>query len=187
PEPDVTLIASLPVQAVPIAGIPDLMHHKYVIRDARSVWTGSMNWTDDSWSRQENVVAIVESAEVAAAFLLDFEQLYAFRTVAGSGAPPEWNDGVRAWFTPKHGEDLSHRIAQAIAHAKRRVRVCSPVVTTAPVLGVLARTVASRRIDTAGCLDETQVRGVAYQWGQEGKSWKLPLLARVAAGAFTAK
>jgi len=31
------------------------------------------------------------------------------------------------------------------------------------------------------------VRGVAYQWRLEGKSWKLPLLARIAAGAFAAK
>ena len=31
------------------------------------------------------------------------------------------------------------------------------------------------------------MRGVAYQWQQENKSWKLPLLARVAAGAFSAK
>jgi phosphatidylserine/phosphatidylglycerophosphate/cardiolipin synthase-like enzyme len=31
------------------------------------------------------------------------------------------------------------------------------------------------------------VRGVAYQWRQEGKSWKLPLLARIAEGAFSAK
>ena len=41
------------------------MHHKYVIRDGDAVWTGSLNWTDDSWSRQENVVAVVESGKVA--------------------------------------------------------------------------------------------------------------------------
>src|SRR5690242_1443042 len=63
--PDETLIASLPLEATAVAGIPDLMHHKYVVRDGESVWTGSTNWTDDSWSRQENVIAIVESADVA--------------------------------------------------------------------------------------------------------------------------
>src|SRR4051794_21020020 len=182
PSPDETLIRSLPVEATPIAGVPDLMHHKYVIRDAEAVWTGSTNWTDDSWSRQENVIAIVESKAVAAAFRRDFEELIGTESVAESGAvAPEWRDGVRVWFTPKHGEDLTHRIAQAIAHARRRIRVCSPVITAGPVLGALAHAVASRRVDVAGCVDETQVRGVAYQWHEENKSWKLPLLSRVAA------
>ena len=33
PEPDATLIASLGVPHKPISGVPDLMHHKYVVRD----------------------------------------------------------------------------------------------------------------------------------------------------------
>jgi phosphatidylserine/phosphatidylglycerophosphate/cardiolipin synthase-like enzyme len=188
PSPDESLIRSLPVDATAIAGVPDLMHHKYVVRDGDAVWTGSTNWTDDSWSRQENVIAVVESSAVAADFLLDFEELLASGSVAASGrVEPRWHDDVRVWFTPGHGEDLSHRIAQAVAHARRRVRMCSPVVTAAPVLAVLARVVAQGRVDVAGCLDETQVRGVAYQWNEEGKSWKLPLLERVAKGAFSAK
>jgi phosphatidylserine/phosphatidylglycerophosphate/cardiolipin synthase-like enzyme len=188
PSPDETLIRSLPVEAKAIAGVPDLMHHKYVVRDGAAVWTGSTNWTDDSWSRQENVIVVVESAVVAADFLLDFDQLVTTESVAASGrVEPRWHDELRAWFTPDHGEDLSHRIAQAVAHARRRVRLCSPVVTSAPVLAVVARVVAEGRVDVAGCVDETQVRGVAYQWRQEGKSWKLPLLARIAAGAFSAK
>ena len=76
PEPDVQLIASLPVDGRPIAGIPDLMHHKYVIRDGADVWTGSLNWTDDSWSRQENVIAIVHSEAIAKAYRIDFDQLW---------------------------------------------------------------------------------------------------------------
>ena len=75
PEPDVQLIATLPVQGVPIAGVPDLMHHKYVIRDGADVWTGSLNWTNDSWTRQENVIAIVHSEAIAKAFRIDFDQL----------------------------------------------------------------------------------------------------------------
>jgi hypothetical protein len=48
PEPDAQLIGSLGAESRAIAGVPDLMHHKYVIRDSESVWTGSMNWTDRS-------------------------------------------------------------------------------------------------------------------------------------------
>ena len=56
------------------------------------------------------------------------------------------------------------------------------------MLGALAQTVARGRVDVAGCVDQTQVGGVVYQWRQSGKaSWKLPLLERIAAGAFTGK
>ena len=189
PEPDAQLIASLPVDGRPIAGIPDLMHHKFVIRDGADVWTGSLNWTDDSWSRQENVVAIVHSEAIAKAFRIDFDQLWTTSDVMKSGfVDPRWDDGVRAWFTPGHGEDLSARIAKLIHRAKRRVRICSPVITTGPVLGTLAQVIADGRVDVAGCVDVTQIREVIQQWRANGNiSWKLPLLERVMAGPFTGK
>jgi phosphatidylserine/phosphatidylglycerophosphate/cardiolipin synthase-like enzyme len=189
PEPDVTLIQSLPVESKAIAGIPDLMHHKFVIRDDRTVWTGSLNWTDDAWSRQENVVAIVDSAAIAKAYTLDFDQLWSTDDVMKSGfVDPREEDGMRAWFTPGHGEDLSARIAKLIRRARRRVRICSPVITTGPVLGTLAQVIADKSVDIAGCVDATQIREVVHQWRtNENVSWKLPLLQAVMAGPFTGK
>ncbi|HEY6961834.1 MAG TPA: phosphatidylserine/phosphatidylglycerophosphate/cardiolipin synthase family protein [Gaiellaceae bacterium] len=188
-EPDAQLIASLPVRGRAVAGVPDLMHHKYVIRDGASVWTGSMNWTNDSWSRQENVIAVVESQPVAYAYRLDFDQLWSTGDVMKSGfVDPRWDDGVRAWFTPGHGEDLSSRIAKLIRRAKRRVRICSPVITTGPVLGTLAQVIADKSVDLAGCVDATQIREVVHQWEENRNvSWKLPLLEQVMAGPFTGK
>jgi len=189
PEPDVQLIASLPVQGKPIAGVPDLMHHKYVVRDGEAVWTGSMNWTNDSWSRQENVVAVVHSPAIAKAYGIDFDQLWSTGDVMKSGfVDPRWDDGVRAWFTPGHGEDLSSRIAKIIRRARRRVRICSPVITTGPVLGTLAQVISDGSVDLAGCVDATQVREVVHQWSENGNAaWKLPLLEQVMAGPFTGK
>lgn len=188
PSTDETLIASLPVEALPIAGVPDLMHHKYVVRDGAAVWSGSTNWTDDSWSRQENVIAVVDSRAVAAAFARDFEQLIAAGTGSGTGSvEPEWHEGIRAWFTPGHGPDLSHRIARAIGRAERRVRICSPVLTAPPVLGALTSVIAAGKVDVGGCLDAPQTRDVARQWREGRTHWKLPLLARVAAAGFSAK
>jgi phosphatidylserine/phosphatidylglycerophosphate/cardiolipin synthase-like enzyme len=189
PEPDVQLIATLPVQGVPNAGVPDLMHHKYVIRDGADVWTGSLNWTNDSWTRQENVIAIVHSAAIAKAYRIDFDQLLSTRDVEKTGfVDPRWDDGVRAWFTPGHGEDLSSRIAKLIGRAKQRVRICSPVITTGPVLGTLAQVIADGKVDVAGCVDVTQIREVIHQWTEnKNVSWKLPLLERVMAGPFSGK
>jgi phosphatidylserine/phosphatidylglycerophosphate/cardiolipin synthase-like enzyme len=193
PEPDAKLIESLNVPARAIAGVPDLMHHKYVVRDGEAVWTGSMNWTDDSLSRQENVVVTAASEQLAARFSANFDELWGHGSVERSGfvdttpvrvGPHE----VRTWFTPGHGEGLSHRIAKSIAKARRRIRICSPVITTAPVLGSLAQVISEGKVDVAGCVDRPQVGGVIHQWGVNGNaSWKLPLLERVLAAPFSAK
>ena len=76
PETAPDAIEALPVATRGIAGIPDLMHHKFVVRDEEAVWTGSTNWTDDSWSRQENVIVTVDSHDVAYAYALAFGQLW---------------------------------------------------------------------------------------------------------------
>jgi phosphatidylserine/phosphatidylglycerophosphate/cardiolipin synthase-like enzyme len=192
PEPDVQLIASLKVPAKAIAGVPDLMHHKFVVRDAEAVWTGSMNWTDDSWSRQENVVVTVESPELAHAFTLDFEELWRDGDVERSGfvePRPVAVDGVRVrpWFTPGFADALTARIAKKIGRAKH-VRICSPVVTSAPVLATLAQRIADGGADIAGCVDATQVEDVIRQWHANGTvSWKIPLLEQVLAGQFAGK
>jgi phosphatidylserine/phosphatidylglycerophosphate/cardiolipin synthase-like enzyme len=192
PEPDAQLIASLGVPAKAIAGVPDLMHHKFVVRDGESVWTGSMNWTDDSWARQENVVVVVDSPELAEAFTLDFEGLWRDGDVEKSGfvePRPVQVDGVkvRPWFTPGFADALTARIAKKIGHAER-VRVCSPVITSAPVLGTLAQRIADGRGDIAGCVDATQVDDVFRQWRENGNvAWKIPLLEQVLAGAFSGK
>jgi phosphatidylserine/phosphatidylglycerophosphate/cardiolipin synthase-like enzyme len=187
-------VARLHVPTRPIAGIPDLMHHKYVVRDHASVWSGSANWTDDSWSREENVLVTVDSPELAHAFTLDFEQLWGTGDVAASGRVeprPVDVDGVdvRPWFCPGFGDALSHRIAKHVGRARRRVRICSPVITAAPVLATLAQVVADGKVDVAGAVDQTQIEEVRDQWGPSGvASWKLPLLRQViGSGLFAGK
>jgi phosphatidylserine/phosphatidylglycerophosphate/cardiolipin synthase-like enzyme len=193
PEPDVALISALGVPSKAIAGVPDLMHHKFVVRDGESVWTGSMNWTDDSWSRQENVVVTVDSAELAKPFTLDFEELWRDGDVERSGFAAEPRpvevDGLRlrAWFTPGFAEALTHRIAKKVGRAER-VRICSPVITSAPVLATLAQRIADGKGDIAGCVDATQMEDVLRQWKAQGTvAWKIPLLQQVLAGSFSGK
>jgi phosphatidylserine/phosphatidylglycerophosphate/cardiolipin synthase-like enzyme len=187
-------VARLGLPIKPIAGVPDLMHHKFVVRDHASVWTGSANWTDDSWSREENVIAVVDSPGLAHAYTLDFEQLWASGNVEKTGTVeprPVDVDGVqvRPWFCPGFGDALSHRIAKAIGRAKRRIRICSPVLTAAPVLATLAQVIADGKVSVAGALDQTQIEEVQRQWGPTGvASWKLPLLLQVVdSGAFAGK
>jgi phosphatidylserine/phosphatidylglycerophosphate/cardiolipin synthase-like enzyme len=194
PHADPSLLDDLAVPTKRILGVPDLMHHKYVVRDGTDVWTGSTNWTDDSWSREENVIAVVQSNELARRYTEDFEQLWETESVEQSGFvepnPIRVGDAkVRAWFSPGHGEALATRIAHRIARSKKRIRICSPVMTSGPVLGALAEAVSDGKCDVAGVIDATQMKGVFHQWQLNGNSeWKMPAIRRIFAnGRFTGK
>jgi phosphatidylserine/phosphatidylglycerophosphate/cardiolipin synthase-like enzyme len=175
PPPPVTrpeLVEALPVETRSIPGVPDLMHHKYVVRDGETVLTGSTNWTDDSWTREENLIAIIASNELASRFQQNFEELWQKRDVEHSGhvdsAPISiGGQRVRPWFAPGHGEALAHRIARRFALARKRIRIASPVLTSAPILGTLAELSANHASggpDIGGVLDATQIAEVIHQW-----------------------
>jgi phosphatidylserine/phosphatidylglycerophosphate/cardiolipin synthase-like enzyme len=196
PETRPDAIEQLPVETRGIAGIPDLMHHKFCVRDGRDVWTGSMNWTEDSWTRQENVVVRVLASEALAfAFTLAFDELWERGAVEGTGTveprPVELDGGieVRPWFTPGHGDALSHRVAKAIGRARRRIRIASPVLTAGPILGTLVEVVNERRCSVGGVIDDNQSDDVFRQWARNGVSaWKIPLLRTILdRAAFSAK
>jgi phosphatidylserine/phosphatidylglycerophosphate/cardiolipin synthase-like enzyme len=191
PPPPQTERAVLEAVGIPLREIPgwrDLMHHKYAVRDGEAVWTGSMNWTLDSWTRQENVIVTADSPELAAAYARDFGQLWDKRRVGVSGnfdTPPA--AGVRPWFTPGRGRELSARIAKRIGAARSRVRIASPLITSGPILGSLNEVIHEGHVDVAGVCDATQVRQVFGQWAQNPRSrWKAPLLES-ALTAFTGK
>jgi len=196
PETRPEALEQLPVETRGIAGVPDLMHHKFCVRDRSDVWTGSMNWTEDSWTRQENVVLrVIGSKPLAFAFSLGFDELWERGTVEGTGLveprPVELDGGIEAqpWFTPGHGDALSHRVAKAIGRARRRIRIASPVLTSGPILGTLVEVVNERRCAVRGVIDETQSADVLRQWSRNGVSaWKIPLLQTILTNAsFSAK
>jgi phosphatidylserine/phosphatidylglycerophosphate/cardiolipin synthase-like enzyme len=191
-EPD--LIESLPFETAAVPGWPDLMHHKFVVRDRSAVWTGSTNWTDDAWTREENVIVIVESTGIAIRYQEDFSQLWKKRDVQASGKVPtdpiQVGDAqVRTWFSPKRGEKLAIQIAHAIGTAQRRVRIASPIITSGPILGTLAEVAADKKVDVAGVVDATQIDEVFEQWRINGNNtWKTPSLMFVLRNApFTGK
>jgi phosphatidylserine/phosphatidylglycerophosphate/cardiolipin synthase-like enzyme len=194
PRTEPRLLETLHVPTLAIPGVPDLMHHKYVVRDGEAVWTGSTNWTDDAWTRQENVIVALESSAVATAYRADFDELWKRGRVQGTGEdhPGRIEVGdtsIRAWFCPDGGADLAHEIARVIAAARRRVRIASPIVTSAPVLATLAQLVADGGLDIAGVLDATQVNEVHRQWAADGHvTWKTSLLdAVLGGGGFSGK
>ena len=188
-------LKAMGVQVRPVPGVPDLMHHKYVVRDGASVLTGSTNWTNDSWNREENVMFTVESGDMAAAYAQNFDGLWSRPIVATSGRnSTPWlslSDGtrVRPYFCPGRSLKLVHAMARSIASAEKQVRVCSPVITSGPILGTLAEAIAQGNVDIGGVYDATQMDEVQRQWSsQTGAAWKIAAFHSVTAGArFGAK
>ncbi|HEX2681781.1 MAG TPA: phospholipase D-like domain-containing protein [Candidatus Dormibacteraeota bacterium] len=178
------------VQVKPVPGIPDLMHHKYVIRDGASVLTGSTNWTNDSWNREENAMFTIESSDIARDYTENFEELWNRPVVALSGRiSAGWTtlaDGtrLRPYFCPGRSLKLVHAMSRSISSATRRVRVCSPVITSGPILGTLAEAVHEARVDISGVYDATQMDEVQRQWAdQGGTEWKIAAFKSVIAGS----
>jgi phosphatidylserine/phosphatidylglycerophosphate/cardiolipin synthase-like enzyme len=177
PKCDPQTIDGLDVPTRGITGDNSLMHHKYVVRDGRDVWTGSLNWTDDAFSLEENLVLRMSSPDVAAAFTGDFEQLWSHGTVESSGlAGPEVTVGdvvVQPFFSPK-GPSLAQVAASHIARADNHLRVLSPVMTAGAVLGTMAELAPHRGFDLTGAYDLTQMREVQGQWAEQPQNrWKV--------------
>jgi phosphatidylserine/phosphatidylglycerophosphate/cardiolipin synthase-like enzyme len=199
---DTAFITSLGVPTKAVSGVPDLMHHKYIVRDAATdaatVWTGSMNWTNDSWTREENVIIKIPSRALAAEYARNFAELWESGRVEGSGkydlagVPVAYQDSpVKAhlFFAPGRGRQMAHVIADRIAHAKRRIRMCSPVITAGVILGTLGDLAHGAHPDFKGVYDRTQMDEVLGQWRVDPHAtWKGPaFLAVIAAFPFASK
>ncbi len=75
-----------------------LMHNKFIIVDERAVWTGSWNYTLNGTYRNNNNVLVLESAQAAAAYKSEFDEMFE----RGEFGARSSNDGVISM-----GEDAS--------------------------------------------------------------------------------
>jgi phosphatidylserine/phosphatidylglycerophosphate/cardiolipin synthase-like enzyme len=170
-------IDGLEVPTRGVRGDGSLMHHKYVVRDGEVVWTGSTNWTDDAFHREENVIVRVASRDLATSYAGNFRQLWDRTRVRSSGGRGRTvrleGTLLRPYFSPK-GPLLSHVAASFLGTARRRVRLLSPVVTSGPILGTLAELAGRARFDLTGAYDLTQMEEVQSQWASvPANHWKL--------------
>lgn len=126
------------------------MHSKYIVRDASTsgaagapaVWTGSTNFTDDAWTRQENNIIIPPDDGVAAGYRRDFDQRWTAATITGTGAHDAGSTplgaGTVAWdFTPADGQAINTALADRITQAITRIVVAAMVLTSREVLAAL--------------------------------------------------
>jgi phosphatidylserine/phosphatidylglycerophosphate/cardiolipin synthase-like enzyme len=182
----------LPVDSIrAIFGVRALMHHKYVVVDGQRVWTGSLNLSDDSMQRMENMVVTLESPELARHFTRDFDQLWTTGLVEASGtfatAPHNLTfEGTPAPtdvdFSPGQGQAINELIAKRVARARDRIVICSMLFTSSRLLGALSGHVGRGKIEISGVYDGTQMEGVLDQWrGRDDLAWKVKAVQDVIA------
>jgi phosphatidylserine/phosphatidylglycerophosphate/cardiolipin synthase-like enzyme len=156
-----------------ITGYRALMHNKYMVRDALSphaaVFTGSANYTNDSWGLQENNLLFVQSQSLAAHYARDFSDLWSrgrIRETPGNDDVEKVSIGdvdAAIGFTPADSPAVLKEIVGAIAGARTTLRVASVVLSSGPILAALSEAI-DRGIVLEGIYDGPQMDQVEHQW-----------------------
>jgi phosphatidylserine/phosphatidylglycerophosphate/cardiolipin synthase-like enzyme len=175
-----------------IAGLK-LMHSKFIVRDRRSVWTGSTNLTDDAFTLMENNILEMDSPALASSYAQDFEQLWEKENFEHTGnihtAPvPLTFSGApvtaRVLFSPGCGLEIDTEIARRVRAAQRRVRICSLLINSGTLIGELGNLLHVGRVPVDGIYDRTQMSEVYLQWQEvPSNRWKIGALQEIIARA----
>ncbi len=175
-----------------IAGMK-LMHQKFIVRDQSSVWTGSLNMTDDAFTLMENNVLEIDSPALARFYTQDFEQLWEKENFDNTGniktdVVPLVFAGqpatVRVLFSPGCGLEIDTEVARRVHAAQRRVRICSLLINSGTLISALVDLLRAGRVAVSGIYDRTQMSDVYRQWQEVPQNrWKIPALQDVIARA----
>jgi phosphatidylserine/phosphatidylglycerophosphate/cardiolipin synthase-like enzyme len=171
-----------------IAGLK-LMHSKFIVRDGRSVWTGSTNMTDDAFTLMENNIIEIDAPALAAFYLQDFEQLWEKENFEHTGRIQTWPVSLtfsdrpskaRVLFSPGCGLEIDTEIARRVRDAKRRVRICSLLINSGTLIGELGHLLRAGRVALDGIYDRTQMAEVYRQWqAVPSNRWKIGALQEI--------
>jgi phosphatidylserine/phosphatidylglycerophosphate/cardiolipin synthase-like enzyme len=154
-----------------------LMHNKYIVRDAgmptAAVWTGSTNFTDDSWTLQENNILLIPDEALATSYARDFADLWAkgviedtgsFDTQSTSASYLGEHVSAQVLFSPGRGPAIDYDVGHLVARAKRRVRVCSMLLNSSALIAALSDLLRTGQAPVSGVYDRTQMASVLQQW-----------------------
>jgi phosphatidylserine/phosphatidylglycerophosphate/cardiolipin synthase-like enzyme len=77
-ETDAAELRTLMCRSVPVRqdGNPGFLHHKFIVVDERIVITGSMNYSTNAETSNDENVIIIDNAEIARLYLQEFERVW---------------------------------------------------------------------------------------------------------------
>ncbi len=162
------------VQALKNAGVPvvddqrdgALMHNKFMVLDGKSVWTGSMNFTENCAYRNDNHGVFIDDARIAANYAAKFQWMFEQRRF---GAAPSkaaripnplvtLADGsvVENYFSTH--DRIADRVTAKIGAAQRSVHFLA-FSFTHDGLGQAMLARASAGAEVKGVFERTQASG----------------------------
>ena len=147
------------------AGIPvvedkrsGFMHHKFMVLDGHTVWTGSTNLTPTSLYHHNNNALTIRSKELASVFTAEFERLFSDRAFGSSERPsvapsrvmPFKMGSVQAFFSPRGGGRQA--VLDEMDKARKRIRLMTFSFTDAE-LGMVIADKAANGVLVEGVFD----------------------------------
>ncbi|HEX8730529.1 MAG TPA: phospholipase D-like domain-containing protein [Ktedonobacterales bacterium] len=156
-----------------------LMHDKYLVRDGRTVWVGSANFTAGGLELQDNNCLAIQSQALAALYSASFEELISPQHTHSDGrlrqadpapTPPAVTvDGARItpYFAPAAGEGIEDTLVEALRHA-RRVRIMAFLIGDPGVLEALRPFASDHHFDIRGIYDPHGMEDVTRASGHHG-------------------
>ena len=133
------------------------MHDKFLVRDGKSVWVGSANFTVGGLELQDNNCLILNSSSLAAVYTATLEELLVphHRHVHQAGTPTAIEIGgipFRPYFESAAGEGIEQAIVAALKGA-RRVRIAAFLMSDPGILEALLPFSQDRHADIQGVYD----------------------------------
>ena len=135
-----------------------LMHNKFLIFDAQTVWTGSTNLTANGIFRQENNVLVIHSPVVAAIYEREFQEMW--NGQFGPKSPSQFGEqftaieGTPIWviFTPEDAA-LEQAIIPLVNSAQFEIRFLAFSYTDYPLANAMIQR-GHAGVDVAGVYEK---------------------------------
>jgi phosphatidylserine/phosphatidylglycerophosphate/cardiolipin synthase-like enzyme len=134
-----------------------LMHNKYVIIDGHILWTGSLNLTASGTDNDENVLARIDSADLAANYTFTFNEMASEDKFGPDSRPVTENTRfdlngipVENYFSPE--DKIDSRLVSLVGSARKSVHVLAYSFTLDKLANALIKA-QKNGVDVKGVFD----------------------------------
>lgn len=155
-------------QALESAGIPVLYdmrgansieHNKFAVIDGETVWTGSMNWTNNDTTYNANNSLVLRSPHLAQAYTTEFEEM--FDPLVGHNGSCKLDNTthtfdlggttVRSYFSPS--DHVEEAIIAELQAATESIHFAMFFMTSNPIGDILVSKAVTEGLSVSGVLD----------------------------------